>query len=482
MKKILRFIRIFIVMAFIIIAFSWTQKRVTLAVDDEYDFANKEDYYYELCSNKDLSENDKKVCKAFRDYLEDRQEELEKELKELEASIKDLKADIANQGKKIREYTDKIEALEKQINSINKSIVKIEDNIEQLQLQIDERELHIAKLDVQIKEGMVVAQAHNRTNSYVKFVMGADSFVDLLRRISAINNITSYNRDRIEEMEKEKVLLQADKEAQQLQKDELIAQKQSLNRKQVTYNKLLEATQELIDEYHEKMDELQQQADEVEIDANELDEQIKNIDKVLESFTGSKGFGKFLKNKRFRINSACYYYHLDSGGFHAAIDVGRIGYGVPYYPIANGYVFAAKGGCPYNGGYLGNRCNGGAGNYVFIIIEVDGKYYSVFYEHLTDIYVHVGDLVYKEKTVLGTSGNSGSSTGPHLHLAIYYQGTTKETSIKEIIALYKKYGMRFGLKYNITGACYYRNYKAPCYMNPMEIYGFEWQQFYWFGD
>ncbi|MBQ6654004.1 MAG: peptidoglycan DD-metalloendopeptidase family protein [Erysipelotrichaceae bacterium] len=482
MKKLFRLIRILLFIAFIITAFSWTQKKVTLATEGDNDFAEREDYYYELCSGKNLSEDDKKVCKAFRDYLEEKQEALEDELDELEKNIKALKADIANQGKKIKQYTEQIDSLDKQISSINKSITMIEENIELLGQQIAERELKIEQLDIQIKEGMVVAQAQNRTNSYVKFVMGANSFVDLLRRISAINNITSYNRSKIEEMEREKALLQADREEQQLQKDNLISQKEELKKKQDTYEKLLAMTQELIDEYNQQQAELMAQYDMLDADNKELEEAIKNIDKALESFTGSKGFGKFVKNKRIRINSGCYYYHVTSGGFHAAIDVGNLGYGTPLYPIANGYVFAAKGGCAYNGGYLGNNCNGGRGNHVFIIVEIDGKYYSVYYEHLTDVNVKVGQLVYKEKTVLGTSGNSGDSSGPHLHFAIYYQGTTKETSIQQIVSLYKKYGIRFGLKYNITGSCPYRNNKAPCYMNPMEIYGFEWHQYYWIGD
>lgn len=482
MKKTLRFIRMLLFIAFIIVAFSWSQKKITLATEGDYDFSEREDYYYELCSGKDLSEDDKKVCKLFRDYLQEKQDKLDEELSTLEKDIKAIKADIANQGKKIKEYTDQITSLEKQIGSINNSITLIEENIEVLGQQIAERELKIEQLDIQIREGMVVAQAQNRTNSYVKFVMGANSFVDLLRRISAINNITSYNRNKIDEMEREKVLLQADREEQQRQKDNLIAQKEDLKRKQATYEKLLKVTEELIDEYHRKEAELLEKYDKLDSDSKELEDAIKNIDKALEEFVGSKGFGKFVKNKRIRINSGCYYYHVTSGGFHAAIDVGNLGYGTPLYPIANGYVFAAKGGCPYNGGYLGNNCNGGRGNHVFIIVEIDGKYYSVYYEHLTDVNVKVGELVYKEKTVLGTSGNSGDSSGPHLHFAIYYQGKTSETTIKDIVNLYKKYGIRFGLKYNITGSCPYRNNKAPCYMNPMEIYGFQWHQYYWIGD
>lgn len=479
MKKFSKCLRLIMVSLIVLMLFSWTQKKITLATNDEYDFANNEDHYYELCSGSNLSDDEKEVCRAFREYLTDKQNALEQELSDLQNNIDALKADIRNQGLKIKAYNDEIDALDVQITSISNSISRIETNIEIIGQQIVEREEKIAQLDKQIKESMVVTQSQLRTNSYIKFIMGADSFVDLLRRISAINSITSYNHKKIDEMEREKALLQADREEQQAQKDNLIVQQADLRKKQETLQKLKDLTQQLIDEFHEQEAELIRQFDEIKEDTSALDEAIKNIDKALENFHGSSGFGRFVKNKRIHINSGCYYYQTTSGGFHAAIDVGNLGFTTPLYAIANGYVFAVGRGCQYNGGYAGNSCNGGRGNYAFIIVEIDDKYYTVYYEHLTEVKVNVGDLVYKEDTVIGISGNSGNSTGPHLHFAIYYQGKTSETSIQEIANLYRRYGIRFGLKYNITGSCPYRNGKAPCYLNPMEIYGFYYPNWYY---
>lgn len=47
--------------------------------------------------------------------------------------------------------------------------------------------------------------------------------------------------------------------------------------------------------------------------------------------------------------------------------------------------------------------------------------FSTRYAHLQTILVHVGDRV-TPQTSLGTLGNSGRSTGPHLHYEVHYKG------------------------------------------------------------
>jgi len=64
-----------------------------------------------------------------------------------------------------------------------------------------------------------------------------------------------------------------------------------------------------------------------------------------------------------------------------------------------------------------------AGNFLIIRIDDDTTYH---YYHLKDISVQEGDSV-KAGNVVATSGNTGRSTGPHLHVEIrkYYEGTDK---------------------------------------------------------
>lgn len=93
-------------------------------------------------------------------------------------------------------------------------------------------------------------------------------------------------------------------------------------------------------------------------------------------------------------------------GGHRAIDIaGRIGAAVS--AADDGFVTTAGGG--WNGGY---------GNYVVID---HGNGFSTLYGHMTTIYVNAGETVSAGQQI-GTMGNTGNSTGPHLHFEVIYQG------------------------------------------------------------
>lgn len=83
------------------------------------------------------------------------------------------------------------------------------------------------------------------------------------------------------------------------------------------------------------------------------------------------------------------------------------------HPAAAGMISDIKGGCTR----IAKDCNSGYGNYVVISHE-SGKYYT-HYNHLDSLNPSLkkGDKV-DENTVLGKSGNTGVSSGPHLHFEV----------------------------------------------------------------
>lgn len=109
-------------------------------------------------------------------------------------------------------------------------------------------------------------------------------------------------------------------------------------------------------------------------------------------------------------HSITTYFEWRWGSFHAAIDVITFpSLGSPIYAANDGNVIEASG-----GGY-----NGGRGSYI-IINHNNG--YKTEYLHLSQLSVNVGQSVQKGQ-IIGRMGNTGRSTGPHLHFAVIYNGT-----------------------------------------------------------
>ena len=96
-------------------------------------------------------------------------------------------------------------------------------------------------------------------------------------------------------------------------------------------------------------------------------------------------------------------------GGHRAVDIGSWT-GAPVKASDSGYVVTAGGG--WNGGY---------GNHVIID---HGNGFVSLYAHLNSIYVRAGENVARGQH-LGSVGNTGNSTGPHLHFEIRYQGVPR---------------------------------------------------------
>ena len=113
------------------------------------------------------------------------------------------------------------------------------------------------------------------------------------------------------------------------------------------------------------------------------------------------------------------YFEWRWGSFHDGIDIAGCGFGSPIFAIEDGTVLETVSSCADNG-YYGNYCGSGFGNSIWIA-HPDNIY--VVYAHLThNVNVYPGEQVTKGQ-IIGYMGNSGSSTGTHLHFGTYYGGT-----------------------------------------------------------
>jgi murein DD-endopeptidase MepM/ murein hydrolase activator NlpD len=138
---------------------------------------------------------------------------------------------------------------------------------------------------------------------------------------------------------------------------------------------------------------------------DEVYEMARNKEKMLASIPAIQP----VNNKNLKHLSSYYGYRIDPiykvSKFHAGVDFSAP-QGTEVYATGNGKVIASE------------KSKTGYGN----TIEIDhGFGYITFYAHLKDFKVRKGDEV-KRGQVIGTIGNTGKSTSPHLHYEVKKNG------------------------------------------------------------
>ncbi|MEM5871901.1 MAG: M23 family metallopeptidase [Candidatus Aenigmatarchaeota archaeon] len=112
---------------------------------------------------------------------------------------------------------------------------------------------------------------------------------------------------------------------------------------------------------------------------------------------------------------------------HGGIDI-KVSSGTPVYAAYQGEVVRTGSGCKEVSDSclsiscrVSNNdccCNNGLGNFVMIKhVLSDGTTFYTHYDHLKEVHVKVGDKV-NQNTIIGKSGNTGYSSGPHLHFEL----------------------------------------------------------------
>ncbi len=120
-------------------------------------------------------------------------------------------------------------------------------------------------------------------------------------------------------------------------------------------------------------------------------------------------FGKPLRGRLVVTSKYGYRPHPVTGRYqhHAGIDF-RAATGTSVYASKGGRIIFA----------------GRKGGYGKIVVIEHEDNFTTWYGHLSRIRVKVGQIVSQGK-VIGLSGNTGISTGPHLHFEIRYKGRSE---------------------------------------------------------
>ncbi len=328
-------------------------------------------------------------------------------------TIKSILADIEKQKSDLENNENQQKLTEAQISEIKKNITLVDANIKKgqqdiidLNNQIAELQIEIEAKDLEIKKIINFLQVSNGESEYLEYTFGAKTFTDFIYRIAITEQLTDYNdkliadynqmiesnKRKTEETKKKEIELQAQQEKLQVEVAKLSTQITSLTREQGDLKSGIEASEA--------------QVKALIADGCQEEETISACYIRLKSLPSDTQFWRPLNygtiSSLFGWRS--YYYNGQLvNDFHYGLDI-RVPIGTPVYAVANGTV-ASK---------MEWR---GTGLVLYIYHNVNGVQYTSAYEHLNGYAVSVGQNVTKD-TIVAYSGNTGDSTGPHLHISI----------------------------------------------------------------
>lgn len=374
--------------------------------------------------------------------LKKERSELEAQKKALNNSLEQKNSELKTNQNKQQQLIAQLEQISAKINATNHDIAIVKYDIEIANQEIAALEQSIAELQEKIDQRDALLRERARaiqtggTVSYIDVLLGANSFVDFIDRFSAVSTLMDADRQIMREQKE-------DQEKLEIQKAELLEKKKNLEANKAQLENLranLEAQKKeknkVVDELEKEEARLHEQKEAIEthIDENiELSKELENkimaerrrlaeiarkeaeAKKKLENNAASSGrlptvsAGTWTRPAAGRYTSG--FGRRDIGPIgsknHLGVDIANA-IGTPVVSGADGVV-----------SYVGTM--NGYGKVVMVEHSIDGQSFTSVYAHLSGFTSSVGDVVSKGQQI-ARMGNTGNSTGPHLHFEIHVGG------------------------------------------------------------
>lgn len=349
-------------------------------------------------------------------------------ISKLEAEIKQYQTDIAALGLEKDSLSNAIKSLDISKKKLEAD-VKISENkiaaknleIKELSLQIGDKSERITDSKRVITQSLYTLSQMNSA-SVIETILSQRSFSDMWNSADELTTLQGTMQDRIVELESLKVNLEGNKKLTEKKKAELVTLQNDLKNQakiiadtvkeknsilsetkntEANYNKLL-ATKKLQKEAFEKEVSALENALKIAVDPNSIPTTGTGILKYpLQNIRITQYFG----NTSFATKNPQIY----KSGTHPGVDFAA-SIGTPVQAALSGTVVGSGNMDTAGGG----RCRS-YGKWV-MIKHANGL--STLYAHLSLIAVTTGQELLTGQ-VLGYSGNTGATTGPHLHFGVY---------------------------------------------------------------
>lgn len=349
--------------------------------------------------------------------------ELNQKIQETKDNLNEVNSQKEESQDKVNNLSSQIDSYESKINSLKSEIETKTNEVNELQKKLDELEAEREKNQSLLDERLVTLYESGEV-SYLDMLLSSTDLTDFISSYYMIETLTAADKELIQNLENDKKEIADTQEKVnnslgeiEKNKTELESVQQELskakNEEQTKVDKLTEQSHDLendVEEYEKKMKELdakekaqeaalQKKYEEAKKKAEQGNSSGSNSNSGSSSggSVSSKGFIRPVKTGK--ITAGMYY---SSGKYHCAVDFG-VSVGTPVYAAADGIVVTSTWGGSDSYGY-------------YIKIKHYNGLYTL-YAHGSSLVAKVGQEV-KQGQLIMYSGNTGNSTGPHLHFEV----------------------------------------------------------------
>lgn len=369
--------------------------------------------------------------------LKKEQQNVESKKNNLSNQIEDKSSEISTIENRQDKIMEQIEALAAKIEETNKDITKANEDIQAAQKAIEALQEDIEYLQMKIDERTELLEERARaiqlsgSVSYLDVLLGANSFVDFIDRMSTVTTLLEADRSIMREqkedqqkLEEQQQLLEQEKKKLEDNKAKLDKLKASLDSQSAEKNQLideLEAEQAKLSKEKRLLEKEYSEAIQVEksIEAQIIAEQRKAAAAAAAAGNRPSGNNSADGNGNLPAVSAGTWTKPTNGRFTSKFGWRDIGFGQEFHygiDLANStgtpIVAAATGVVTYAGSM------NGYGNVIIITHSINGQTFASVYAHLSGFWVSKGAVVDKGQKI-APMGNTGRSFGSHLHFEIH---------------------------------------------------------------
>lgn len=370
-------------------------------------------------SENNETDDSKKTEEDYKEEignLQDEQVKLQQQMTEYNNKINNIKGDKKKQQALANSIDEKISIIEESIAVGKEKIALTSNYITSKNIEIRNKEENI-EATLQLFRDRVKAiymtGGYSDTANSIMMLLGSKSVSEFLTRAEFLSRIAEHDKAMVEALRDELYTLNEEKAVLDAEKAALEAEKAALEEEQAALEVELKKAKDSIHDLSVMQKEYEENYEELSAMAKKVQEELLEIYKSLESTSAEYVGGEMLWPVPGYSKISSYYgWRFNNTDFHTGVDITGSGvHGAKVVATNTGTVVHTNY-CPYNGYAYGYG--------TYLIVDHGGGI-TTLYAHLSDITVKKGDIVVMGQQI-GKVGNTGWSTGAHLHFEVRENG------------------------------------------------------------